>query len=58
MANQIFWKFAAVALIGEWNQMVAAFAGQVKNWLGDGVEAAITDFPDFEHLEAKGRAGH
>ncbi len=38
---------------------LAAFAGQVKDW-HDGdvdVESAITDFPDFEHLEARGRAG-
>ena len=24
-------------------------------WFGDDFVAAITDFPDFEHLEAKGR---
>jgi hypothetical protein len=55
-----FWDNRDVAAlareVGEWNQMVAAFAGQVKDWFGDDVEAAITDFPDFEHLEAKGRA--
>jgi hypothetical protein len=55
-----FWEHrdgAALAReVGEWNQMIAAFAGQVKDWFGDGVEAAITAFPDFEHLEAKGRA--
>ncbi len=42
--------------VGEWNQMIAAFAGQVKDWYEGDVEAAITQFPDFEHLEAKGRA--
>jgi hypothetical protein len=42
--------------LGEWNQMIAAFTGQVKDWFGVDAEAAITHFPDFEHLEAKGRA--
>ena len=42
--------------VGEWNEMIAAFAGQMKDWLGDGVQSAITAFPNFEHLEAKGRA--
>ncbi|MCA9124928.1 MAG: hypothetical protein KDB11_32350, partial [Planctomycetales bacterium] len=42
--------------VGEWNEMIAAFAGEMKDWLGDDVKSAITDFPDFEHLEAKGRA--
>ena len=41
--------------VGEWNSMIANFAGQLKDQLGDGVEAPITKFPDFEHLEAKGR---
>lgn len=42
--------------VGEWNTMIAAFAGKMMDQLGDGVAAAITDFPNFEHLEAKGRA--
>ena len=41
--------------VGEWNEMVAAFAGQFKDILGDDVVSEITKFPDFEHLEAKGR---
>ncbi len=46
----------ALALeVGEWNEMIAAQAGQLKDLLGDGVEAPITQFPDFEHLEAKGQ---
>ena len=42
--------------VGEWNQMIATFAGQLKDALGDGLVAPITQFPDFKHLEAKGRA--
>ena len=37
--------------------MIAGFAGQMKDWFGDQFVAEITNFPDFEHLEAKGRAG-
>jgi len=43
--------------VGNWNNMIAGFAGQMKDWFGDQFVAAITDFPDFEHLEAKGRNG-
>lgn len=56
-----FWEHrdvrALAQSVGEWNQMIAAFAGQVKDWYDGDVESAITDFPDFEHLEARGRAG-
>ncbi len=48
--------------IGEWNQMLAAFAGQLQDALentgqpdGLSLEAPILEFPDFEHLEAEGR---
>ena len=41
--------------VGQWNQMIAGWAGQLKDVLGDEVFSAITEFPDFEHLEAKGR---
>jgi hypothetical protein len=42
--------------VGEWNEMVAAVAGQFKDAAGGvQLEAPITQFPDFEHLEAKGR---
>jgi hypothetical protein len=41
--------------VGEWNQGLAAFAGQLKDQLGSSVQAAISEFPDFEHLEAKGQ---
>lgn len=42
--------------VGEWNQMIAAFAGQLKDQLGPQIElqSAIGEFPNFEHLEAKG----
>jgi len=42
--------------VGEWNQMIAAVVGQFKD-AGDGmsIEAPITEFPNFEHLEATGR---
>ena len=35
--------------------MIAAFAGQMKDVLGDELEAPITDYSDFEHLEARGQ---
>ena len=41
--------------VGEWNEMLASFAGELKDLLGDQVESEITKFPDFEHLEAAGR---
>ena len=41
--------------VGHWNEMIAAFAGRLKDEMGEGVVAEITGFPDFEHLEAKGR---
>ena len=41
--------------VGHWNEMVAAFAGELKDLLGDQVDAEITKFPNFEHLEAAGR---
>lgn len=41
--------------IGTWNSVIAGFAGQMKDLLGNGVQAAITKFPNFEHLEAEGR---
>ena len=40
--------------------MLAAFAGELKDLLGEqaeglALEAPITKFPNFEHLEAAGR---
>ena len=41
--------------VGEWNEMIAKFAGELKDQLGSkNVEAEITKFPNFEHLEADG----
>ncbi len=40
-----------------WSTLMAAFTGQLKDALGGEhgrVQAAMTDFPDFEHLEAEG----
>jgi hypothetical protein len=54
-----FWESrdleALVEQIGSWNQMMAAFGGALKDVLGNGVETAITEFPNFEQLEAAGQ---
>ncbi len=47
-----------IEAVDNYNQFVAAFSGIVKDQFeGDGisVEAPIAGFPNFEHLEAKGR---
>ncbi|NQU24011.1 MAG: hypothetical protein HQ567_22235, partial [Candidatus Nealsonbacteria bacterium] len=44
-----------VETVGWWNEMMAGLVGQYKDMLGDEVAAEITNYPDFEHLEAKGR---
>ena len=43
--------------VGDWNEMIAAFAGELKDQFGGDLEAPITSFPNFEHLEARGRVG-
>lgn len=43
--------------VGDWNTMIAGWAGRLKDAFGDGVIAPIAEFPNFEHLEAKGRGG-
>lgn len=44
--------------LGEWNGLIAAFAGQLKDQLQGaeavGLRAPILTAPDFEHLEARG----
>ena len=40
--------------VGEWNGMLAAFSGALKDTFGDEVESAIARFPNYEHLEAAG----
>jgi hypothetical protein len=42
--------------VGDMNTGIAGLAGQLKDLFGAKVVAAITDFPDFEHLEAKARS--
>jgi hypothetical protein len=43
--------------IGSWNQMMAAFAGCLKDMAGDRgeIQTPISLFPDFERLEAAGQ---
>jgi hypothetical protein len=41
--------------VGDWNQQLAGFVGKLKDQLGGDLVAPITEYPDFEHLEAKGR---
>lgn len=45
---------ALVQEVGEWNEFIAAFTGELRDSVGPELEAAITAFPNFEHLEAKG----
>ncbi len=45
---------ALVQEVGEWNEQIAGLVGQMKDLLGGGVEAPITQYSDFEHLEARG----
>ena len=41
--------------VGSWNEMIAGFAGQLKDALGANVVSEITKFPNFEPLEARSR---
>lgn len=41
--------------VGNWNTMIAGWAGRLKDALGEGFVSEITKFPNFEHLEADGR---
>ena len=42
--------------IGKWNEIVAAAIGAFRDSVeGKMIEAPITAFPNFEHLEAKGQ---
>ena len=55
-----FWEKRDVAAlareVGQWNEGMAGLVGQLKDMFGGDFDAPITQFPDFEHLEAKGRA--
>lgn len=46
---------AMVETVGQWNEMMAGLVGQYRDLIGDKAAAEITDYPNFEHLEAKGR---
>jgi hypothetical protein len=41
--------------VGEWNESMAAFVGHLKDTFGGDILAPITEYPDYEHLEARGR---
>jgi hypothetical protein len=43
---------ALVTEIGDWNTMIAGWAGRLKDAFGDGLVSEIARFPNFEHLEA------
>jgi len=47
---------ALVPEIASWNSMIAAFAGQLKDTLGDGVVSPITQYRNFEQLELAGQS--
>ena len=43
--------------VADWNEMIAGIVGVMKDALPGGEhDAPITRYPDFEHLEARGRA--
>ena len=48
-----------LAALRHWQQQLSreglAFAGQFKDALGAGVVSEIANYPNFEHLEARGR---
>jgi hypothetical protein len=46
---------ALVQEIGSWNEMIAAFGGRLKDLIGEGVESPITQYRNFEQLEAAGQ---
>jgi hypothetical protein len=49
---------ALVQEIGSWNEMIAGFGGLLKDLVGDGpmgIQSEITEYPDFEQLEAAGQ---
>jgi hypothetical protein len=57
-----FWEVrdikALATEVGEWNTMIAGWAGRLLDDFGKNVVAEITNFPNFEHLEAKGSPGN
>jgi hypothetical protein len=53
-----YWKQrdvkALVQEVGQWNELIAGFTNELRQAIGPELESAITNFPNFEHLEAKG----
>ncbi len=47
---------ALVNEIGSWNQMLAAFGGKLKDVLRESLQSAISEYPNFEQLEAAGQS--
>ena len=45
---------ALVETVGQWNNQLAAIVGQFKDSTGGKIIAPITEYPNFEHLEADG----
>jgi hypothetical protein len=43
--------------VGDWNTMIAGWAGRLKDSFGEGLVSEIAKFPNFEHLEAEGTKG-
>lgn len=46
---------ALIREVTKWNEAIAGFAGSLKDRIGGDLQAAITRFSNFEHLEARGR---
>ena len=46
---------ALVESVGKWNRQIAGIVGEYKDEIGGKISAPITEFSDFEHLEAEGR---
>ncbi len=46
---------ALVETVGQWNRHIAGIVGHYKDQIGGDLAAPITEFPNFEHLEADGR---
>ncbi|HEY5314379.1 MAG TPA: hypothetical protein VIK18_17735 [Pirellulales bacterium] len=46
---------ALAQAVGAWNELIAGWAGRLKDDFGPEFVAQISAFPNFEHLEAKGR---
>lgn len=45
---------ALTQTVGAWNELIAGWAGQLKDQFGPEFVSEINHFPNFEHLEARG----